>query len=50
MRNVCERVYQEKNIEIIKCNKNYFLVTDRKRIKIGPLEGESYKSGICGCS
>lgn len=49
MKKECKKIYQEENIKIIKCDKNYFLVTGGKKVKIGPVEGESHTSGMCDC-
>ena len=49
MENQCEIVNQENDAKIVKCEDKFFMITGGKRVKIGPAEGEAYKSAACGC-
>lgn len=49
MEEQCRKIYEEGHTKIIKCDKNYFLVTGGKRLKMGPVEGETHTRGVCGC-
>jgi len=50
----CEKIFKGKGIEIIKCEdksgkEHFFAVSDGKRIKIGPVEGERTSNITCSC-
>lgn len=55
MRYGCESVFKDKEIEIIRCvdrtgMEHFFAVSNGKRVKIGPIEGEHTSSVCSSCS